>query len=185
MFRILDWLTPTFGGFHPLIIGGVSSGFRFLRMSRAVWPSGSSLTARVRVGTVHTSQGGEAGLVVFDPVNTAHRWLRGAFDDAEPMERLVNVACSRARRQLVLLGSRDQQRKVAPLWQVGVVRACVDGTSVIESSTDAKGERLLTDGRPVSDGFSRRVAGSVDWKCSTSHRRPEDRMCFVWAWPAE
>ncbi len=66
---------------------------------------------KVRVGTVHTSQGGEADLVIFDPVLIRHRWLRGAIGGDLDIERLINVAVSRGRGQVIVFGTRQDLAK--------------------------------------------------------------------------
>ena len=65
---------------------------------------------QVSAGTVHTSQGREADLIIFDPVRVRHRWLRADFGDPLNIERLLNVAVSRGRGQVIVLTSRDELR---------------------------------------------------------------------------
>ena len=65
----------------------------------------------VRVGTVHASQGGEADLVIFDPVNIAHRWLQGGLGRELEIERMLNVAVSRARGQVLVFATPQQLAK--------------------------------------------------------------------------
>jgi hypothetical protein len=66
--------------------------------------------ANVRAGTVHTSQGGEADLVIFDPVSIRHRWLMGAINTLD-IERLLNVAISRARGQVIVFTNPNDLAK--------------------------------------------------------------------------
>lgn len=61
----------------------------------------------VRAGTVHTSQGNEADLVIFDPVHPRHGWLIQRFG-AGDAPRLFCVAFSRPRQQVVLLARRAE-----------------------------------------------------------------------------
>ena len=79
----------------------------------------------VRPGTVHSAQGGEADLVVFDPVKANHPWLK----DPALSDRLLNVAISRGRTQVIILSSRNQLRRT-PFWNA--LNACreyrIDGT---------------------------------------------------------
>lgn len=60
---------------------------------------------RIRVSTVHRSQGAEASIVIFDPVEAA-----GSFLNSDNGRRLINVAASRAKAHLVLtLSATDLQ----------------------------------------------------------------------------
>jgi len=61
----------------------------------------------VRAGTVHTAQGHEADLVIFDPVNPRHGWLTQQFGKGDA-PRLFCVAFSRPRQQLVLMARRAE-----------------------------------------------------------------------------
>ena len=65
----------------------------------------------VRAGTVHTSQGSEADLVILDPVGIGHRWLRGQIGGELDIERLLNVAVSRARGQVIVFGNNQDLAK--------------------------------------------------------------------------
>lgn len=65
----------------------------------------------VRAGTIHTAQGSEADLVILDPVSLNHRWLRGQMGPHLDIERLLNVAVSRARGQVIVFATRRQLRK--------------------------------------------------------------------------
>lgn len=59
-----------------------------------------------RSSTIHSQQGSEADIVVFDTVNAgSHGW---SYDD---WQRLVNVAISRARQNLIVLASRAEMRE--------------------------------------------------------------------------
>ncbi len=57
---------------------------------------------RWKAGTVHLSQGQESDYVIFSPVNPSHAWLRGRFG-SEELERLLCVAFSRARTQVIVV----------------------------------------------------------------------------------
>ena len=63
----------------------------------------------VRSGTVHNFQGSEADLVIFDLVNDEPHFRVGMFIPAldEDMKRLINVALTRARRRLFVVGDFD------------------------------------------------------------------------------
>lgn len=60
----------------------------------------------IRAGTVHSFQGSEASIVIFDMVNDEPHWRVAMFipefDDGT--KRLLNVALTRARRRLVVVG---------------------------------------------------------------------------------
>ena len=60
----------------------------------------------VRVGTVHTFQGSEAEIVIFDLVNDEPHWRVGLFMPAndENTKRLINVGITRARQRLIVVG---------------------------------------------------------------------------------
>jgi superfamily I DNA and/or RNA helicase len=67
----------------------------------------------VKAGTVHIAQGGEADLVIFDPVKPSHKWLMGEMgsDGRRDIERLLNVAVSRGRGQVVVLINQSGLKK--------------------------------------------------------------------------
>jgi hypothetical protein len=64
---------------------------------------------RVQTATVHRFQGGEKDVVILDLVDSSpygvSRLLRGAFGSAAM--RLLNVACTRARGKLVIVGNQS------------------------------------------------------------------------------
>ena len=64
------------------------------------------LNEEVRAGTVHTFQGSEAGVVIFDMVNDDPHWKVGMFMPTldEMTKRLLNVAVTRAKRRLIIVG---------------------------------------------------------------------------------
>ena len=65
--------------------------------------------AKIKVSTVHSVQGSEAEIVVFDPVNMNSRFLGG-----KDGLRLLNVAFSRAKRALiVIVNQRDMEAEHA------------------------------------------------------------------------
>ena len=74
--------------------------------------------ADVRVGTIHTSQGSEADLVVFDLVNPSHQWLKGQMGQELDIERLLNVGVSRGRGQVIVLGSPGKVKTNPILWRL-------------------------------------------------------------------
>ncbi len=60
----------------------------------------------VVAGTAHTFQGSEADVVVLDLVNDEPHWRVGLFNPAfdETTRRILNVAVTRARRRLIVVG---------------------------------------------------------------------------------
>ena len=69
----------------------------------------------VRSGTVHNFQGSEADLVIFDLVNDEPHFRVGMFIPAldEDMKRILNVALTRAKRRLFVVGDFDYIQKLA------------------------------------------------------------------------
>lgn len=65
------------------------------------------LTDWVRVGTIHTFQGGEAELIIFDSVLDEPHWTARLCNpiQAPEVKRDLNVAITRARSKFVLIGS--------------------------------------------------------------------------------
>lgn len=61
---------------------------------------------RIKVGTVHAFQGAESDIVIWDLVDTEHLPIGRLYRD-EPGNRLTNVAISRAREKLVIVGDRE------------------------------------------------------------------------------
>jgi hypothetical protein len=68
--------------------------------------SEQDLDKEVRAGTVHSFQGSEASIVIFDMVNDEPHWRVAMFipEFDESTKRLLNVALTRARRRLIVLG---------------------------------------------------------------------------------
>jgi len=73
------------------------------------------LLDEVLPGTVHSFQGSEADVVIFDLVNDEPHWRVGMFNPAydENTKRLLNVALTRARRRLIVVGDLDYIAKRA------------------------------------------------------------------------
>jgi hypothetical protein len=69
----------------------------------------------VRSGTIHNFQGSEADLVIFDLVNDEPHFRVGMFIPAldADMKRLINVALTRAKRRLFIVGDFDYIQKLA------------------------------------------------------------------------
>jgi predicted nucleic acid-binding Zn-ribbon protein len=79
------------------------------------------LQNEVRSGTIHNFQGSEADLVIFDLVNDEPHFRVGMFIPAldESMRRLINVALTRAKRRLFIIGDFDYIQKLAKKAFVG------------------------------------------------------------------
>lgn len=59
---------------------------------------------QVRVGTIHTFQGSECDIIIWDIVDTVNQNM-GTLYKGETGERLVNVAISRAKSKLIIVGN--------------------------------------------------------------------------------
>jgi superfamily I DNA and/or RNA helicase len=59
---------------------------------------------QVKVGTIHTFQGSECDIIVWDIVDTVNEKI-GALYLGKTGERLVNVAVSRAKSKLIIVGN--------------------------------------------------------------------------------
>jgi len=79
------------------------------------------LGEEIRAGTVHSFQGSEASIVIFDMVNDEPHWrvamFMAQFD--EGTKRLLNVALTRARRRLIIVGDFDYIAKLSKKSFVG------------------------------------------------------------------
>lgn len=79
---------------------------------------GLTITGEVLAGTAHSFQGSESDVVIVDLVNDEPHWRVGLFNQAKDDTtcRLMNVALTRARRRLVIVGDinyNSQQAKKA------------------------------------------------------------------------
>jgi len=77
----------------------------------------------IEVGTVHSFQGGEADVVIFDIVDGPPRPNLGVLLRDEAGMRLTNVAITRARGKLILIAHKNWMRGVDPvraglLWNI-------------------------------------------------------------------
>jgi hypothetical protein len=72
-----------------------------------------NLDGYVEAGTVHSFQGSEAPVVIIDLVNDEPHWRVGLFmpDRNNDNKRLLNVAITRARRRLIVVGDFDYCQK--------------------------------------------------------------------------
>src|SRR5437667_2064292 len=68
-----------------------------------------NLDGYVEAGTVHSFQGSEAHVIIIDLVNDEPHWRVGLFNPSrnEENQRLLNVAITRARRRLFVVGDFD------------------------------------------------------------------------------
>ena len=99
------------------------------------------LENEVRSGTIHNFQGSEADLVIFDLVNDEPHFRVAMFIPAfdEDMKRLINVALTRAKRRLFVVGDFDYIQKLAKKAFLGGELIpflkerfpCVDATAVV------------------------------------------------------
>ncbi|MCK4528996.1 ATP-binding domain-containing protein, partial [candidate division WOR-3 bacterium] len=106
------------------------------------------LQNEVRSGTIHNFQGSEADLVIFDLVNDEPHFRVGMFIPAldEDMKRLINVALTRAKRRLFVVGDFDYIKKLAKKAFVGAQLIpflkdhfpCVDARSVVPCGLAAR-----------------------------------------------
>ncbi len=73
------------------------------------------LSGEVVAGTAHIFQGTEAPVVILDLVNDEPHWRVGMFrpDVDENTKRILNVAVTRARRRLVVVGDFDYMAKLS------------------------------------------------------------------------
>ncbi|MCC6738421.1 MAG: ATP-binding protein [Planctomycetia bacterium] len=96
---------------------------------------------RVRIGTVHAFQGGEADVIVCDLVDNSQSRL-GLLYRGDGGDRLVNVAISRARGKLIFVGDPDLRRAegAAAMGRAGTIFARIHGEAervavILDSST--------------------------------------------------
>lgn len=80
-----------------------------------------NLNGEVISGTVHTFQGAEADVVILDLVNDEPHWRVGMFMAGldQIYSRLMNVAITRARRRLVVVGDFEYIEKTGKKAFVG------------------------------------------------------------------
>lgn len=106
------------------------------------------LENEVAAGTAHSFQGSEAGAVILDLVNDEPHWRVGMFmpDRNDEVRRLLNVALTRARRRLIVVGDFDYIMALAKKAFLGAelvpfLRArypCVDARQVIPTGFAAR-----------------------------------------------
>jgi very-short-patch-repair endonuclease len=87
----------------------------------------------VEVGTVHSFQGGEADVVIFDVVDGPPRTSLGGLLSSEAGLRLVNVAVTRGRGKLVVIGDRAWILEKSTAAEAGLLRTLFAGDGVAET----------------------------------------------------
>ncbi len=65
-----------------------------------------TLINKIKVGTIHAFQGSEKDLIIFDTVDTIDKNI-GKLYFYETGKRLINVALSRAKHKLIIVGDLD------------------------------------------------------------------------------
>jgi superfamily I DNA and/or RNA helicase len=69
-------------------------------------PLPSAIADRIRIGTVHAFQGSEADVIILDLVESRNHKI-GNLYHGETGDRLINVAISRAKDKLIVVGDRQ------------------------------------------------------------------------------
>jgi len=113
-----------------------------------------NLNGEVRAGTVHNFQGSEADVVILDLVNDEPHWRVGMFDPKNDgnISRLLNVALTRARRRLVVVGDFEYISKLSKKSFLGAELIpylqehypCVDALDVIPVGLAARAAKAQT-----------------------------------------
>jgi hypothetical protein len=119
-------------------------------LSRLV--QGLDLTAWVAAGTVHTFQGGEADLIIFDTVLDEPYWTARLCNpnQSKEVKRDLNVALTRAKSKFVLVGSSEWLNHHAkPTSGLGQIWQYMKDHADLVSAQDL-----------VEGGFAGRVADS-------------------------
>lgn len=117
------------------------------------------LSAWVAVGTVHTFQGGEAELIIFDSVLDEPYWTARLCNPKQSKEvkRDLNVAVTRARSKFVLVGSSEWlNRRAKPASGLGQLWSHLKDHADLVSALEL-----------VESGFAGRVA-----QASATYRVP-------------
>ncbi|MBC8471632.1 MAG: hypothetical protein H8D56_19390 [Planctomycetes bacterium] len=81
----------------------------------------SGLQHEVMAGTAHSFQGSEAGVVIFDLVNDEPQWRVAMFTPKydDNIKKLLNVALTRAKHRLIIVGDFEYIRKSAKKAFIG------------------------------------------------------------------
>ena len=126
------------------------------------------LEGEVEAGTVHTFQGSEAPVVIFDTVVDEPHWKVNLFIPAinEEIRRLLNVAVTRAQSRLVLVGDFNyihRQAKKAVLndlvTQAEAIGAQVEARDALQIGLSARAARAqsLSEGSLKADHDAERM----------------------------
>jgi len=114
----------------------------------------NKLDNEVRAGTAHNFQGSEADVVIFDLVNDEPHFRVGIFIPAldDTTKRLLNVALTRAKRRLVIVGDFEYCKKLSKKAFVGKEfipflqdrYGCVDALEVVPSGLAGRAAEAQT-----------------------------------------
>ncbi|MFW9831911.1 MAG: AAA domain-containing protein, partial [Candidatus Thorarchaeota archaeon] len=112
------------------------------------------LDEEIRAGTIHSFQGSEASIVIFDMVNDDPQWRVAMFirEFDKVTKRLLNVALTRARRRLIIIGDFEYMTKLSKKSFVGsrlipFLRdnyTCVDALNIVKAGLAAKAAKAYT-----------------------------------------
>jgi len=163
------------------------------------------LENEIRSGTVHNFQGSEADMVIFDLVNDEPHWRVGMFMPTldENIKRLINVALTRAKRRLFVVGDFDYIQKMSKKAFLGKELIpflkdrfrCEDANKVVPhglASRSAKAQSRVFGGNVEADAdrvimtqeqfypyFSNDVNASKDRVIIYSPFTTQDRLAFM------
>lgn len=127
------------------------------------------LDEEIRAGTIHSFQGSEASIVIFDMVNDEPHWKVGMFmaQFDERTKRLLNVALTRARRRLIIVGDFEYIAKYSKKSFLGsqlipFIRnnySSVDALNVVKAGLAARAAKAqsLAIGGNVEPDYNRLV----------------------------
>ncbi len=133
---------PSFDAPQPI---GIISPFAAQRRLLSKLISDMELDQWVAAGTIHTFQGNQADLVIFDsvldePYYAARLSNPKAFDD---VRRELNVAVTRARNKFIFIGSSEWLNKHAkPASALGYLWSYLKGPAVLLSALDFVGNEF-------------------------------------------
>lgn len=113
----------------------------------------NKLDREVRAGTVHTFQGSEAPVMIFDLVNDEPHWKVAMFmqSRSEDFKRLLNVALTRAQRRLIIVGDFDYVAKQGKKAFIGELidflrdrYPVVEAAKILPAGLSARAARMQT-----------------------------------------